>query len=143
MDDVLIPKPYARVLAFCGWDFDPARRRHVCGLRLVFVVWCNAWLTVPLGFYVWQKDPPRHPRPQRKRAKRGRPRTRGPKGRCHTRRARSQRARRRALPQASRRVHPRTATGTHDHTQNAVARTRVWRAGRAGIRGRFILCDTW
>lgn len=50
VDDVLIPKPYARVIAFCGWDFDPALRRNVFGLRLVFVVWCNGWLTVPLGF---------------------------------------------------------------------------------------------
>ena len=143
VDDVLIPKPYARMSAFCGWDFDHALRRHVFGLRRVFVVWCNGWLTVPLGFYVWQKDPTRHPRPQRKRAKRGRPRKRGPTVRCHTRRARSQRARRRALQQASRRVRPRTATGTPYHTKNALARVLVWRAGRAGIRVRVILFDNW
>src|SRR5262249_20148566 len=50
-------------------------RRNVFGLRLVFVGWCNGWLTVPLGFDVWQKDPARKPRPKRKRAKSGRPRT--------------------------------------------------------------------
>jgi len=41
VDDVLIPKPYARLIAFCGWDFDHALRRNVFGLRLVFVVRCN------------------------------------------------------------------------------------------------------
>lgn len=143
VDAGLSPKPYARVSAFCGWDFDPARRRTVVGLRLVLVGWGKGWRTVPRGFDVWQKAPPRHPRPKRKRAKRGRPRTRGPKVRCHTRRARRQRARRRALQQAARRVHPRTATGTPYHTTTALARARVGRAGRAGSRGRFSLCDTW
>jgi Transposase DDE domain/DDE superfamily endonuclease len=143
VDDVLIPKPYARVIAFCGWDFDHALRRNVCGLRLVFVVWCNGWLTVPLGFYVWQKDPTRNPRPKRKRAKPGRPRKRGPKVRRHTRRARTQRARRQALQQAVRRVRPRTATGTPYHTKNELARALVWRVIRAGVRARFLLCDNW
>jgi hypothetical protein len=143
VDDVLIPKPYARLIAFCGWDFDHALGRNVFGLRVVFVVWCNGWLTVPLGFYVWQKDPTRKPRPKRKRGKPGRPRKRGPKVRCHTRRARTQRARRQALQQAARRVRPRTASGTHYHTKNALARALVWRVVRAGIRGRFILFDNW
>jgi hypothetical protein len=143
VDDVLIPKPYARVIAFCGWDFDHALGRNVFGLRLVFVVWCNGWLTVPLGFYVWQKDPTRKLHRKRKRAKRGRPRKRGPKVHCHTRRARNQRARRRALQQAARQVHPRTATGTHYHTKNALARALVWRVVRVGIRVHFILFDNW
>jgi hypothetical protein len=143
VDDVLIPKPYARLIAFCGWDFDPALRRNVFGLRLVFVVWCNGWLTVPLGFSVWQKDPSRKPRKRRKRAKSGRPRKRGPKVRSHTRRAHLQRARRRAVQHAARRVRPRTATGTHYHTKNALARVLVWRVVRAGLRVQFILFDNW
>ena len=143
VDDVLIPKPYARLIAFCGWDFDHALRRNVFGLRLVFVVWCNGGLTVPLGFSVWQKDPARKPRPKRKRAKRGRPRKRGPKVRRHTCRARTQRVRRRAWQQAARRVRPRTATGTPYHTKNALARALVWRVVRAGIRVQFLLFDNW
>lgn len=143
VDDVLIPKPYARLIAFCGWDFDHALRRNVFGLRVVFVVWCNGWLTLPLGFAVWQKDPTRKPRKGRKRAKPGRPRKRGPKVRCHTRQARTQRAHRRALQQAQRRVRPRTATGTPYHTKNALARVLVWRVVRAGIHVRFILFDNW
>lgn len=143
VDDVLIPKPYARLIAFCGWDFDHALRRNVFGLRLVFVVWCNGWLTLPLSFAVWQKDPTRKPRKGRKRAKPGRPRKRGPKVHCHTRRACTQRARRRALQQAQRRVRPRTASGTPYHTKNALARVLVWRVVRAGLRVRFILFDNW
>jgi len=143
VDDVLIPKPYARLITFCGWDFDPALRRNVFGLRLVFVGWCNGWLTVPLGFDVWQKDPARKPRPKRKRAKSGRPRKRGPKVRCHTHRARTQRARRRAGQQAARRGRPRTATGTHYHTKNELACALGWRVRRAGIRARFLLGDNW
>ena len=143
VDDVLIPKPYAKLIAFCGWDFDHALRRNVFGLRVVFVVWCNGWLTVPLGFYVWQKDPNRKPCKRRKRTKPGRPRKRGPKVRSHTRRAHLQRARRRAVQHAARRMRPRTATGTHYHTKNALARVLVWRVVRAGLRVQFILFDNW
>jgi hypothetical protein len=143
VDDVLIPKPYARLIAFCGWDFDHAVRRNIFGLRLVFVGWGNGWLTVPLGFYVWQKDPTRTPRPKRKRAKPGRPRKRGPKVRRYPRHARTQRARRRALQQGARRVRPRTARGTHSHTKTALARALVWQVVRTKIQVRFILCDNW
>jgi hypothetical protein len=48
VDDVLIPKPYARLIAFCGWDFDHALRRNVFGLRLVFVVVCLAYVVLQL-----------------------------------------------------------------------------------------------
>jgi len=143
VDAVLIPKPYAQLIAFCGWDVDHALGRNVFGLRVVFVVWCNGWLTVPLGFYVWQKDPSRKPRKRRKRAKPGRPRKRGPKVRSHTRRAHLQRARRRAVQHVARRVRPRTASGTHYHTKNELACALVWRVVRAGLRVRFLLCDNW
>lgn len=143
VDDVLIPKPHARLIAFCGWDFDHALRRNVFGLRLVFVVWCNGWLTLPLDFYVWQKDPTRKPRKKSKGKKKGRPRKRGPKVRCYTRQARTQRARRRALKQAERQVRPRTASGTHYHTKNELARALVWQVVRAGVKVRFILFDNW
>jgi hypothetical protein len=143
VDDVLIPKPYARLIAFCGWDCDHALRRNVFGLRLVFVVWCNGWLTLPLGFYVWQKDPTRSLGKKRPRRKPGRPRKRGPKVRSHTRQARLQRARRRALHHAQKRVRPRTATGTHSHTKNALARALVWHVVRAGVKVRCIAFDHW
>jgi hypothetical protein len=143
VDEVLIPTPYARLIAFCGWDFAHALRRNVFGLRLVFVVWCNGWPRIPLGFSVWQKAPPRTPHKKRTRRKPGRPRTRGPKGRSSTRQACAQRARRRALQHAQRRVRPRTATGTHYHTKNALARALVWRVVRAGVPVRWVLFDTW
>jgi len=63
--------------------------------------------------------------------------------RSHPRRAHLQRARRRAVPHAARRVRPRTASGTHYHTKNELARALVWRVVRAGIRVQFILFDNW
>jgi hypothetical protein len=143
LDDVLVPKPYARLIAFCSWDFDHALRHHVFGLRLVFVVWCNGWLTLPLGFYVWQKDPTRPRRKKKRRGQRGRPCKRGRKISSHKPRARKQRALRHACKQAARQVRPRTTTGTHYHTKNELARALVWRIVRAGVRVHFLLFDNW
>lgn len=61
----------------------------------------------------------------------------------HASSSHAERARRRALKQAQRRVLPRTASGTHDHTKNEWARALVWQVVRAGLRVRFILFDTW
>ena len=78
LDDVHIPKPYAKLIAFCAWDFDHATNRNSFGIRLVVLVWSNGVVTIPLGFLVWQKDPAAKPR--RKGKKRGRKRkTRRPR----------------------------------------------------------------
>jgi IS4 transposase len=40
-------------------------------------------------------------------------------------------------------VRPRTASGTHYHTKNALARALVWQVVRTKIKVRFILFDNW
>lgn len=59
LDDVLLPKPFATALALCFWDYEHAARRNCFGQRLVFVVWSNGTLVIPLLCAVWQKDLPR------------------------------------------------------------------------------------
>jgi hypothetical protein len=74
IDDVLIPKPFARAIAFCAWDHDHSLHRHVFGMRLVFVVWSNGFVLIPLLFAIWQKDPTRKPpKKRRKRTRSGGP----------------------------------------------------------------------
>lgn len=143
VDDTLIPKVYAKVIASCAWDFDHALKRNVFGLRLVFLVWSNGWLTLPLGFDVWQKDPTRAPRTRKRRGKPGRPRKRGRKITSSTPRARAQRKRRQAQRQVAKQRRPRTAIGAHDRTKNELARILVWQVVRAGVNAKVILFDTW
>ena len=80
VDDVLIPKVFGREIAFCGWDHDHTQNRTVFGQRVVFVVWSNGWLTIPVAFALWQQDPNRKPKPKNKGGKRGWPKgkKRGP-----------------------------------------------------------------
>lgn len=73
VDDVLIPKVFCREIAFCGWDHDHTHNRTVFGQRLVFVVWSNGWMTLPVAFAFWQQDPNRKPKPKKKGGKRGWP----------------------------------------------------------------------
>lgn len=127
LDDVLIPKPHATAIAFCGWDYDHASRRNSFGLRLVVLVWCNGRVTIPLGFLIWQKDPSRLPR--RTGKKRGRKPKRRPYVRASVKR---QRARRR-----------RTASGARYRSKNELARALVWEVVRAGTSATVILFDNW
>jgi len=140
IDDVLIPKPFAKLIAFCGWDWDHSKHYNVFGQRLVFVIWCNGYLIIPLLFAFWQKDPYK----VRKRKKRGRGRPRKP-GRPVTNfsaKARARRAhyrrRRKAL-----RLRKRLQNGVHYRTKNELARVLVWKLVRAGIKCDFILFDNW
>jgi len=127
LDDVLIPKPHAKAIAFCGWDYDHASRRNTFGLRLVVLVWCNGSVTLPLGFVVWQKDPSR---PTRRRGrKRGRKPKRRPRVSAHDRRAAARRR--------------RTATGSRFRSKNELARSLVWEVVRAGCHSNVILFDNW
>lgn len=68
LDDVLSPQPVARVLALCGWDYDPSLKWHVLSQRLVFVVWSHGWLVILLLLACWQRGPePARPRLRRRR----------------------------------------------------------------------------
>lgn len=143
LDDVLIPKPFASLIAFCGWDYDHSLKRHAFGQRLVFVVWSTGWLVIPLAFAFWQKGPqPARPR-RRRRRQRGRPRKRGRPITDHSAQGRRRRARQRARRQAQKRRRVRLPGGVHYRTKNELARALVWKVVRRGLRPRFILFDNW
>lgn len=133
LDDVLLPKPFAKALALCFWDYDHAARRNCFGQRLVFVVWSNGTLVIPLLFAVWQKDPTRKPRSKKKRRRQTRPppAKKGPR----------KRRRRTRKTVVKRRV--RLASGARYRTKNELARLLVWRLVRRGLPVEYVLFDNW
>lgn len=133
IDDVLLPKPFAKALALCFWDYDHAARRNCFGQRLVFVVWSNGTLIIPLLFAFWQKDPTRKPKPKKK-ARRASPAQQRRKG---TRK----RPRRVRKTKPARRV--RLASGARYRTKNELARVMIWRLVRRGLPLEFVLFDNW
>ena len=134
IDDVLLPKPFAKALALCFWDYDHAARRNCFGQRLVFVVWSNGTLVIPLLFAFWQKDPTRKPRGKKKKRRRPVQKSQAKKG--------TRKRRRRARKTAGKR-RVRLANGTHYRTKNELARVLVWRLVRRGLPVEFVLFDNW
>jgi len=55
LDDVLVPKPFARWIAGAYWDWDHAQHRRSFGHRIVVVVWTNGVIVIPVGFALWHK----------------------------------------------------------------------------------------
>jgi len=56
LDDVLVPKPFARWIAGAYWDWDHAQHRRTFGHRLVVLVWTNGVFVIPVGFALWHKQ---------------------------------------------------------------------------------------
>ena len=55
LDDVLVPKPFARWIAGAYWDWDHAQHRRTFGHRIVVVVWTNGVIVIPVAFALWHK----------------------------------------------------------------------------------------
>ena len=55
LDDVLIPKPFARWIAGAYWDWDHAQHRRTFGHRIVVMVWTNGVMVIPVAFALWHK----------------------------------------------------------------------------------------
>ncbi|MCP4290025.1 MAG: transposase [Gammaproteobacteria bacterium] len=55
LDDVLVPKPFARWIAGAYWDWDHAQHRRTFGHRIVVVVWTNGVVVIPVAFALWHK----------------------------------------------------------------------------------------
>jgi hypothetical protein len=53
LDDVLIPKPFARYVCGAYPSYDHAQKRHVVGQRLIVLIWTNGVLGVPIAVAVW------------------------------------------------------------------------------------------
>lgn len=53
IDDVIVPKPAMRTLAWAKSLWCPAQRRYVHGIDIVVLLACWGWLRIPLGFRLW------------------------------------------------------------------------------------------
>jgi hypothetical protein len=53
LDDVLIPKPFARYVCGAYPSYDHAPKRHVVGQRLVVLIWTNGVLCIPIAVAFW------------------------------------------------------------------------------------------
>jgi len=141
IDDVLIPKVFAKAIAFCGWDHDHSQHRHVFGMRLVFVVWSNNWLVIPLLFTVWQKDPTK--KPKKKRRKKTKPGVTGKSKSAAGKQTKVARKRQRRRKRAPRPKVLRLPNGVRFRTKNELARAMVWKLRRRGVQTDYVLFDNW
>lgn len=141
IDDVLIPKVFAKAIAFCGWDHDHSQHRHVFGMRLVFVVWSTDWLLIPVLFAIWQKDPTKKPKAKRRRrAKRG---ATGKSKSAAGKQTKVVRKRQRRRKHARRPKILRLPSGARFRTKNELARAMVWKLRRRGLKINYLLFDNW
>jgi hypothetical protein len=53
IDDVIVPKPALRTLAWAKSLWCPAERRYVHGLDIVVLLASWGWVRIPLGFRLW------------------------------------------------------------------------------------------
>jgi len=56
LDDVLLPKPFSRVMEAAYYLHDYVRGRKSWCLCLVVLVWSNGVVTVPLAFALWHQE---------------------------------------------------------------------------------------
>jgi hypothetical protein len=56
LDDVLIPKPYAKCIQGAYWDHDHVLDIPCFGIRVVVLVWSNGILDIPVAFLTWHKN---------------------------------------------------------------------------------------
>jgi len=55
LDDVIIPKKYARKMPCASYDYDYVEQKTIRCLRAVVLVWTNGTVLVPVAFCLWQK----------------------------------------------------------------------------------------
>ncbi len=55
LDDVIIPKPFSKLIAGVYVDYDCTQKRHVPCQRIVVVIWTNGVIYVPLAFAFWHQ----------------------------------------------------------------------------------------
>jgi len=63
LDDVVVEKPFAKLLPWAAWTYSHTRQRHVFGFHIVLLFWCNTRLRIPMGFRLWRskrEDLPAH-----------------------------------------------------------------------------------
>lgn len=56
IDDVLVPKRYARQIQGVYNEFDHADNERLKGMRIVMLLWCNGNLRIPVAWAIWHKE---------------------------------------------------------------------------------------
>ena len=54
LDDVVVEKPFAKLLTWAGWTYSHSKQRHVFGFHIVLLFWCTTRWRIPVGFRLWR-----------------------------------------------------------------------------------------
>lgn len=54
LDDVVVEKPWSRLLPWVGWTYSTTRKEKVRGLVIVVLFWSNGVLRIPVAFRLWK-----------------------------------------------------------------------------------------
>lgn len=55
LDDVIIPKPYAKKMFAAYFDYDHVEEKNIRCLRVVVLCWTNGLIKIPVAFELWHK----------------------------------------------------------------------------------------
>ena len=55
LDDVIVPKRYAKKLAYAYWDYDYVNKKKIRCMRVVLLLWTNGYIKLPVGYALWHK----------------------------------------------------------------------------------------
>jgi hypothetical protein len=58
IDDTVLPKPFATAIEGLAWVFSSQERKPIYGLSVVWLVWTNGTLRIPLSLRLWRKGGP-------------------------------------------------------------------------------------
>jgi putative transposase len=58
VDDTIVEKPHAALLAEAAWVWSTKHKKVVFGIPLVLLVWTNGQVRIPLAFRLWRKGGP-------------------------------------------------------------------------------------
>jgi hypothetical protein len=54
LDDVVVEKPFAKLLAWAGWTYSSSQKRPVFGFHIIVCFWCTPQVRIPIGFRLWR-----------------------------------------------------------------------------------------
>jgi len=55
LDDVLCARPHAKKLPYVYRDYDYVNGKYTLAMRIVFLIWSNGFIKIPVGFALWHK----------------------------------------------------------------------------------------
>ena len=54
IDDVVVPKPFAKKIPWVGWAYSSTEGKPIKGLHIVVVLWCCWPFKIPVAFRLWR-----------------------------------------------------------------------------------------